>query len=892
MNGTTKMTVLLQEPLERLGSLRMSQTGSPAFRFDLSAPGSYSATVLAGDCVSPGAPVFTLASITPAVSTPIPVANLSNIVDGAHILRLKRAGETILCESLGNLVNGSLSTVIDVAKLAGYQISVGENADGTLSALVPLSLATDPVSGKTEAFNGRMFYQHSSGATISHTVNLVWLVTVLTDACPDADCGRPDAVIDQQRVVHQYRDESWVVSGLLVTEDQGVDVAIVYEDPAAESDSAAEREAHLVEWDDNLWHLANGLQRIFVEGVDCDAGTGLACAGVTDAQRDLRVADIKTRWDSGVASTNTQRWGIAADAFNVVTASFAHPGEMGGLSESVIPSLLNQAFGNGIFPFSSTLGLSTTQVFPTFLIANEQRYRAVGSDSVENVGISGRVLTVNFDPGPATSKIEPVTAAALSWKPFRRGAGGWEPMPLTDYWDRMEKMLPLSPSYSASGDRESAYAAAAVVSVLLAALATTGIGAIIVAILGLIDSVISLFCGLFPPADDNAAAQWTCKGLSGILAEGVAYVIYDATDIIDLNNPHRLRFARFNPYLADASSGFVSGASLKMNLSLENTIKTESFDSPLGFLYGWQFNEGNTRDATFTYAVVNAAEKDPKNQIHNRVKPGANPGAWVALGNKQYRQTWTITQTQSPLTLPAPGLNAPLSAYLAEGYASPTQECIVIPNIIPPWTPPVIPICYVRARSASNYLDLNLDFDVFPTTLSGFYSLTPQGGGYALSWGQTGKTRFPWLNDADGDGLSYSVDPNDSNIDTDGDGVTDLREIQIGSWTHVGVAVEAVGAQTVARFFVNSAQTEAVTRTMTALTAAPNDEVLIGAGTPIQSTALDEPWIGYIDELVMFSRPLNAAGMVNAYFNMYNLTDATLTDGRLLSTRWSSKASC
>ena len=129
----------------------------------------------------------------------------------------------------------------------------------------------------------------------------------------------------------------------------------------------------------------------------------------------------------------------------------------------------------------------------------------------------------------------------------------------------------------------------------------------------------------------------------------------------------------------------------------------------------------------------------------------------------------------------AAGLNAPVAAYLAEGYASPTQECFLVPNIIPPWTPPVIPVCHVRSRNASNYLDLNLVYDVFPSTLSAFYSLTPHYVGYGLAWGQAGKVKFRTLQDADGDGLDITVDPNDSLFDTDGDTVTDLKEVQIGT---------------------------------------------------------------------------------------------------------------
>jgi len=1382
VKGTAKLTILFQEPVQAFGTLQMTQSGSPTFKFNFSAAGAYSATVSSGSCDDSGAVSFTLPSVTPATPIVIPTS-LVSVVDGAHIVRLKRAGETILCEPLGNIVNGSNPTLmIDATKLASFQINVSENADGTLAAFVPLGMAVDAQSGKTEAFHGRMFYQHNTSAPISHTVNLVWLVTVLSDYCPEANCSNPGSVLDQPRVVHQFRDESWVVTGLGVTEELGVDVALVYQDPATATDSAAERDAHLIEWNDNLWHLANGLQRIFIQGVDCDAGNTATCAGTPNGQRDLKVFDIKTRWDIGAGATITQRWGIPADALNVVTSTFAHPGDLGVLAESAIPAILNQQFMTGVYPFTSMLGAANTVIFPTILVASETRSRAAGAALTENVTFAGRMLKVDFDPGQIGARIEPVTSTAMSWKPFRHGASKWEPMPLADYWDYLDKMLPLAGSFSKKGDRESEYAAAAdirmtqvayvnlyagigkvvealnqggtyllssveegeattdselaytsdvikasgettggftkaflepfyevwdfehslikrlqkagnqrmiarldytvkgsigrgvrnaigsftgfdrlfdsaknatfkgrvggvgsaltssaaqlmvglakslasidsknnntqqvvvhvlqgiataqaigdgvkmlhafsklkavvgetnlgalsklgdslatsskaakvtavvglvfelsvsfaifvyqvnaagltafslamnqalsqwaagaIVAVMMAALASTGVGAIIVAIIGLIDSVISLFCGIYhPDEDEDVAANWACKGLSGILTEGVAYVIYDTTDIIDLNNPNRLKFKNFNPYLADPKGGFAAGAPLQMDLQVENTIKTQSFDSPLSFLYGWQFNEKNTRSATFAYDLVAADEKDESKQLHNGVELGGDPTGWIALGGDQYRRTVNLTAPPGRLTLPAAGINAQVAAYLAEGYASPTQECFMVPNIIPPWFPPVIPICHERSRNASNYLDLNLVYDVFPSTLSAFYSLTPHYVGYGLAWGQAGKVKFRTLQDADGDGLDITVDPNDSLFDTDGDTVTDLKEVQIGTdptradtdsdglndreelrfgsnpltndtdgdgltddlervgwsigynyingvagvswtypdpeladadddnifdlreralgsspfassdgaivryeanlretdsalllmrfdegsnaetfaessgstrtergscsepacpvtgvnglavnaayfdgndvvvlpymaringlktgfsisawvkadnltgrhrilsiartqsvngfsfgidngnllftaygladfngtalsaiplgvWTHVGVAVAQNGSNTEARFFVDTALKETITRAIPGVNVSPNDKVLLGAGTVVQTENLDEPWVGHLDEVAVYGQVLDSNGMFRAYYSLVNLDDATLT---------------
>jgi len=206
-----------------------------------------------------------------------------------------------------------------------------------------------------------------------------------------------------------------VVTGLGVTQELGVDVAVVYEDPVTDNDTAKEKSEHALEWNDNLWHLANGLQRIFVEGVDCDAGSGTTCAVSPNGQRDLKVFDIKTRWDIGAGATITQRWGIPSDALNVVTSTFAHPGDLGILAESTIPGILNQQFGTGVYPFTSMLGAANTVIFPTIMVASETRSRAASAALTQNVTFAGRMLKVDFDPGVIGARIEPVTSTAMVW---------------------------------------------------------------------------------------------------------------------------------------------------------------------------------------------------------------------------------------------------------------------------------------------------------------------------------------------------------------------------------------------------------------------------------------------------------------------------------------------
>jgi hypothetical protein len=77
-----------------------------------------------------------------------------------------------------------------------------------------------------------------------------------------------------------------------------------------------------------------------------------------------------------------------------------------------------------------------------------------------------------------------------------------------------------------------------------------------------------------------------------------------------------------------------------------------------------------------------------------------------------------------------------------------------------------------------------------PPTLDEFYTLAEKDGpdgtsAYALAWDQEGDLTFPRLKDADGDDLLNKADggsdPDDSQWDTDFDGLSDLYEAQNGS---------------------------------------------------------------------------------------------------------------
>jgi len=326
--------------------------------------------------------------------------------------------------------------------------------------------------------------------------------------------------------------------------------------------------------------------------------------------------------------------------------------------------------------------------------------------------------------------------------------------------------------------------AASVVSGMLFVLASTGIGAIAVAILGLIDGMITLICGFL--SDDELASVpgiLFCKGITGWLIELTAFFLYAQNEITRINDPYRLNYTSFGPGLAQPASGFRTDADLSLEIGLRNTLALASLPINLGILYGWQFNETTLQSARFQYDIVTAIPDKDAKKLHDDVvrDEGANP--WTVLERDAdgdvvsvYDDT-TLTKSDGLNLPPAPGINQKIPAYLAEGYQVPVQECISNATLLFP-LPPIV-VCWVRSRGETNYNDLNLQFDVFPATLDDFYALELTGaepGRYRQRWANNSALPFPPLIDADGDGLRFDADADDSRWDTDGDGISDAVE--------------------------------------------------------------------------------------------------------------------
>lgn len=313
------------------------------------------------------------------------------------------------------------------------------------------------------------------------------------------------------------------------------------------------------------------------------------------------------------------------------------------------------------------------------------------------------------------------------------------------------------------------------------------VGAIIAAVIGLIDALIAFSCSFLSKQQrTSTAGEIVCRGLTGWMAKGVAYVIYSQSDMVTISDPYRMTVLDLDTALKDPSAGLVPKKAMDVSLSLRNTLGLVAVPSNLGALYWHQFTPEALTSSSFLYQVLTAKVTDETKELHNALSWDTQVADWKAFNPanpEDKRMVMERRQVAGTVTTPDEvGLNRSVAAFLAEGYAIPVQECVLIP-IVPLLVPVPIPVCWKRERKDTRYVDLNLKFDLFPAQLDDFLALSPSSpkGPWAPSWGQAGDLKLAPLKDADGDGLPFAADPADDSWDADGDGIADPVELIRGT---------------------------------------------------------------------------------------------------------------
>jgi Ca2+-binding RTX toxin-like protein len=327
--------------------------------------------------------------------------------------------------------------------------------------------------------------------------------------------------------------------------------------------------------------------------------------------------------------------------------------------------------------------------------------------------------------------------------------------------------------------------------VLTALLAATVIGAIVVGLIELIDFILSIACSAAPaalkPPSDTPLVGGTCISISTTLIKVASYFLYNYAPMVDLTRDDLVQIGGYDIQLFDPNKGFVAGNPISLGLPITTTVRHKDPNPADGiyiYPYLWLFSQDNIKSNTFEYTLSR-----PGPMMLNSIERGQMSSNWTVFEDHKLLLTpmygardFSLSYTNFSTITQSQGLNQSATPfYFNMGYAVPAYECIGIPNIFPPFFPPLIPICYTRdlKGNTSTLIKETIALDIFPATLDRFLQIgSRSAGGRGFVWDRA----FPVIKDADLDGLlgrEYGgLDPNDNDPDSDRDGLSDAFELE------------------------------------------------------------------------------------------------------------------
>ncbi|MCI0394918.1 MAG: hypothetical protein L0332_24790 [Chloroflexi bacterium] len=314
-----------------------------------------------------------------------------------------------------------VSEWLDAAQLERYGVQINDLDDGSgdLHAYLPLNNVNSSNGQEVIAFQANMLYWPSQGATadpslvdwaVPHQFRVAWLVQMLTDECinptddPDT-CQRQDTV----QVIQIYYDE-WELTSLLITEEHGLDVAILYENPANDLN---------INVDGELWLASWNLGNTFLRGRDCDSLINDQCS--SDGQRDVTVQNIEAKLDE---------WSGNTSAVDVATFNYPHSDMLPNIMVTETNAILNTVFSG-----------YETQTYPTFLFMQENRSRTAGLG--DGSAFNGNQLAIDF----ANAGL--INMGFLSWDSYQYNTATqtWSNFNPRDYLTYLDWQLQQDPFF-------------------------------------------------------------------------------------------------------------------------------------------------------------------------------------------------------------------------------------------------------------------------------------------------------------------------------------------------------------------------------------------------------------------------------------------------------------
>ncbi|MEM8859471.1 MAG: LamG-like jellyroll fold domain-containing protein, partial [Chloroflexota bacterium] len=299
-------------------------------------------------------------------------------------------------------LNDSVREWLNTDELDPYSVSVTEDEDsGDLVAYVPVSLTRNQSNSADVAFGARMMYWPSqTDWGDAHEVRLIWMVQMLTDRCinPDDDpenCAREDVMT----VIHVYDDE-WSLTGIQVTEELGLDVAILYEDPVQDTN---------LNIDEQLWPVSWNLASTFLRGRDID----------NNDKRDVRIDNLQSEIDSWAAAEGDTAY-VEVTSF---IDQYPHSGYAAHIMMTETVKLLDNAFAG-----------YESQTVPTLMFAQETTQRSL---DLSGASVSGSQVALDLDPASVPAEL----TVELTWSPFEYVDGTWGNANAAEYLTLLEWRL-------------------------------------------------------------------------------------------------------------------------------------------------------------------------------------------------------------------------------------------------------------------------------------------------------------------------------------------------------------------------------------------------------------------------------------------------------------------
>ncbi len=312
------------------------------------------------------------------------------------------------------------------------------------------------------------------------------------------------------------------------------------------------------------------------------------------------------------------------------------------------------------------------------------------------------------------------------------------------------------------------------VTVILAALVGTGWGIFIAAIIALVIGVIEGIGAIF----GFSLTEWVTNTLAKVLYN-VRPMVTTSVDIQPLSGGSLL--------LSNPARGFEEGNQVRVAMRVNTVLNTNRLAWWQYFTntFCWRFFDSDDYFdmAAFKYALDHGkpSSEDPnalvpqgsfpkitseKIEWHSTLMPSLDEVIPYYAG---FASQDVELKERVPLVA---GVNRSLPVLFLTSYSVPVIEYVQ--------TGYYFYACWTRAIEGEVYSDAGIVYDVFPSSLDGFYDLERMpNDGYRLSWDPA----FDILWDADGDGLRSAAydgpDPNDGAWDTDGDGLSDAYELEL-----------------------------------------------------------------------------------------------------------------